>query len=49
MFSRDTKKVFAVFKELTVGADANTSMKGKSCAQEAMLALNNNYNGKSEG
>ena len=39
MFSRDTKMVLAILKELTVDTDADTWMKGKRCSQEAMLAL----------
>ena len=49
MFSRDNKKVLAILKEQTKYTDADTWMKGKCCVQEAMLALQNHYYGKSEG
>ena len=49
IFSRDTKKVLAILKELTVYTDAETWIKGKSCGQEAMMAFQNKYDGKSEG
>ena len=49
MFSRKTKKVVAILKELTVDTDSKTWMKGKRCGQEEMLALQNHYDGKSEG
>ena len=34
MFYRDTKKILAFIKELTVDTDAETCMKGKCCGQE---------------
>ena len=48
IFSRDTKKVLAILKELTVDTDAETWMKDKRCGQKAILALENHYDGKSE-
>ena len=47
--SRDTKKVLAIIKELTLDTDFETWMKGKYCGREVMLALHNNYGRKSEG
>ena len=49
IFSCDTKKVIAILKELTVDTDVETWMKGKCCGREAMLALQNHYDFKSEG
>ena len=49
MFSCDTKKVLATLKDLPVDTDAETWMKGKRCSQEAMLALHNHNDRKSEG
>ena len=49
MFSCDTKMFLGILKELTVDTDADTLMKGKHCGQEAMFALQNYYDGKSEG
>ena len=48
MFSPETKKVLAILKALTVDTDYETWMKGKRWGQEAMLALQNHYYGKSE-
>ena len=49
MFSCDTNKVIEIMKELTVYTDAETCMKERRCGQEAMLALHNYYDEKSEG
>ena len=48
MFYRDTKKVLATLKELTVDTDAETWMKEKRCGRESMLALHTNYDVKPE-
>ena len=47
MLPCDIKKVLEILKELTVDTDAETWMKGKHCGWEAMLALQNHYDGKS--
>lgn len=49
MFTRDSKKVLALLKELTVGTPAETWMKGKKCGREDMMALQSHYDGKTEG
>ena len=49
MFSRNTKKVLTILKDLTVDNYAETCMKWKRCGQEAMLILQNHSDGKSEG
>ena len=49
MFARDTKKVLSLLKELTSGTTGETWMKGIRCGQEAMLALQNHYDGYAEG
>ena len=49
MFNRDTKKVLALLKELTSGTTGETWIKGIRCGREAMLALQNHYDGKAEG
>ena len=48
MFSRDTNKVLVIIKDLTVDTDAEKLFKVKRCGWEAMLALQNHYDGKSE-
>ena len=48
MFSRDTKKVLVILKELTLDNNADTWMKRKHCGQEAMLEFQNHYDGKSD-
>ena len=47
LFSHDTKMVLVIIKKLTVDTDYETWTKGKCCDQEAMLALQNNYDDKS--
>ena len=49
MFSHDTKEVLVILKELTVDTDDETWTKRKRCGWEAMLELQNNRDGKSEG
>ena len=49
MFSCDTKKVVAILNELTVDTDDKTWMKGKLYGIEAILALQNHYDSKSDG
>ena len=34
IFSRDTKKVLAIIREITLDTDAGTWMKGKRCGRE---------------
>ena len=49
MFIRDSKRILTILKELTIGTDAETWMKGKKCGRLAMEALQNHYDGPSEG
>ena len=49
MFTRDSKKVLTLLKELTNGTPAETWMKGKRCGRDAMEALQSHYDGKAEG
>ena len=49
MFSRGTKKVLVIIKYLTSDTDAEAWTKGKCCGREAMLELQNHYDGKSYG
>ena len=49
MFVRDSKRVLTILKELTIGTDAETWMKGKKCGRLAMKALQDHYDGPSEG
>ena len=48
MFSRDTKKVLDILKELTEDNYGDKWMKGKSCGWESILKFQNNYDGMSE-
>ena len=49
MFSCYTKKVLEIIKGIKVDTEADTWMKGKRFGKEAMLALQNHCDGKSEG
>ena len=49
MFSRDTKKVLAILKEIKLYTDTETWMKGKYFGREEILSLQNHYDIKSEG
>ena len=49
MFSCDTDNVLVITKELTVDTDDETWTKGIRCIQEAFLAIQNHYDGKTEG
>ena len=48
MFKRDSKRVLGVLRELTIGSQADTWMKGKRCGREAMKALQAHYDGATE-
>ena len=49
MFTRDSKHVLSILKELTNGSQAETWMKGTRCGRAAMSALQTHYDGTSEG
>ena len=48
MFKRDSTRVLGVLRELTIGSQADTWMKGKRCSREAMKALQAHYDGAAE-
>ena len=49
MFTRDSKKVQDILKELTLGTDAEKWIKGLKCGKKAMQELQAYYEGTSEG
>ena len=49
MFNRDSRKVVDILKELTLGTDAETWIKGLKCVRKAMQELQAHYDGTSEG
>ena len=49
MFTRDSRKVLDILKELTLGTDAETWIKGLKCGRKAMQELQAHYDGTSEG
>ena len=49
MFTRDSKKVIDILKELNLGTDAETCIKGLTCYRKLMKELQANYYGTSEG
>ena len=49
MFTRDSRKVIDILKELTLGTDANIWIKGIKCGRKAIQGLQAHYNGTSEG
>ena len=49
MFTRYSRKVLNILKELTLGTDAETFIKGLKCGRKAMQELQSHYYGKSEG
>ena len=48
MFKRDSVKVLSILREITLGTQAETWMKGKRCGRAAMLALQAHYDGVAE-
>ena len=47
MFTRDSRKVLDVLKELTLGTDAETWIKGLNCGRKSMQELQAHYDGTS--
>ena len=48
MLKRDSKRVLIILKELTLGTDAKTWIKGIKCDQFTMNASQTHYDGPSE-
>lgn len=49
MFQCDSKKLLGLLKELAIGSNAETWIKGARCGRDAMMALQEYYDGESEG
>ena len=49
IFTRDSSKVIDILKELTIGTDAETWIKGLKCGRKAIQELQAHYDGTSEG
>ena len=49
MFNRDSRKVVNILKELTLGTDAESWIKGFKCGRKEMQELQDHYFGTSEG
>ena len=49
MFIRDSRKVLYIHKELTLGTEAETWIKGLKCVRKAMQELQAHYDGTLEG
>ena len=49
MFTRDSRKVLDIIKELTLETDAETWIRGLKCGIKAMQELQAHYDGTSEG
>ena len=49
MFTRDSSKVIGILKELTLGIDAETWIKGLNCGRKYMQYIKANYDVTSEG
>ena len=49
MFIRDSRKVLGILKELTLGTDVETWIKGLNCGRKVMQELQSHYDGTSEG
>ena len=47
MFTRDSRKFIDIIKELTLGTDAETWIKGLKCDRKAMQELQAHYDGTS--
>ena len=48
MFTRESRRVLDIIKELTLGTDAETRIKGLKCVRKAMQELQDHYDGTSE-
>ena len=49
MFARDSRKVINIIKELTLGTESETWIKGLKCGIKVMQEIQANYGGTSEG
>ena len=49
MFTRDSRKVLGITKELTLGTDSETWINGIKCWRKAMQELQAHYDGTPEG
>ena len=49
MFTRDSRKVIDIIKELTLGTDAEIRIKGLKCGRKSIQELQSHSDGKSEG
>ena len=49
MFIRDSRKFLDIIKELTLGTDAETWIKGLQCGRKSMQELHAQYDVRSEG
>ena len=49
IFTRDSKKVIDILKELTIVTDDETCIKGLNCVRKSIKYLQAHYDGMSEG
>ena len=49
MFTRDSNKYLNIYKELTIGIDAETWIKGLKCVRKVIQDIQEHYDGTSEG
>ena len=49
MFTKDSRKVLDILKELTLGTDAETWIKGLKCDRKAIQELQAHHDSKPEG
>ena len=49
MFTRDSRKFLSILKELTLGTDSETCIKGLKCGIKEMQEPQAHYDGTSEG
>ena len=49
LFTRDSRKFLDILKEMSLGTDAETSIKGLKCGRKAIQELQAHYDGTSEG
>ena len=47
MFTRDSRKVLGIIKELVLGTDSESWIKGLKCGKEEMQELQSHYDGTS--
>ena len=45
MFTKDSRKVLSILKELTLGTDAETCVKSLKCGRKAMQEIQAHYDG----